>query len=1315
MPLFEYRSEGPIIVSRIFISHSSRDNTWAVAVRQWLIEQQPDLAQDIFLDIDPEIGIHSGQRWKVALRAAVERCEAVVCLVSRHWLASHECEAEYRAAEYLGKRIYCARIEPLDGVHDITREWQRCDLYGDDPVTEVHIDSDREPVTLRTAGLQQLLTGLRAAGIGADHFPWPPLNDPDRAPYRGWNPFEPVDAAVFFGRDEQVLHAIDELRTMRTGGTKSLFVVIGPSGVGKSSFLRAGMIPRLLRDDRHFVVLDTMRPERDAITGVHGLAATLHSTRRRLGLSSTDLGDIKAALAAQDTALLREWLAEIQDAAGQRLLDAEVAAPTLVLPVDQAEELVAADTSPESTTLLDLLSDLLSAPIGERLSLIVVVTIRTDRYEDLKATPQLTSIDTLIFDDLRPMSPDRFRDVIVGPATRAARHLDIAPDLVDRLRTDCRDGADALPLLSLTLANLYEDYGHSGKITLAHYMATGGLDKVVATKINQILSQDPEARHRELELLRRAFIPGLATFAPDGEHPMRRISRWDDLPDAAKPLLDQFVDLRLLVKDHRRTDDGHDETVVEVALESLLRQWDDLAGWLREEADNLRTADNLERSTTEWNRNNRDPAWLLTGARLLDAETLVERPGFRDRLASARPYLAASRQHEDTRRDNELRTAQAHAAALRKRAQTLIVLTTVAAMVAVTAGFFYFRARDAERRATDLADASLAARLVQDAQYQLTTGLDERRGVLEIIAAHELSPETTTTAVLAVQYQMRNVAKITDIPFNSPDPLSISPDGRWIVTGGGEGAVQVWDTNTGAEPRVLHSTGTHSINAAAISPDGHRIVTSDSSGMFIGDSKGVVRVWDTTTGAEPRVLPGTGTVQVDAVAISADGRWVVTGGDEGVRVWETDSASAVPHPPLGTGPVEAVAISADGRWVVTSGDKGGVQVWDRSSADPAPRPLLGTGLVEAVAISADGRWVVTGGDEGGVRVWDTNADADSVAEPPALPGIGPRPVSAVAISPDGHRIVSSDSAGVVRMWGTVSAEAEPRALPDAGSYTIKEVAMSPDGRFIVADNDDGVRVWGPTDAEPRNFSSGSNEPVTAVAISPDGRWIVTGGAKGGVRVWDTDSASAVPDNLPGTGTSSINAVAISPDGQWIVAGDNDDGVRVWGPTTDAEPRNFSNGSNEPITAVAISPDGRWIVTGDYARKVRVGNTTDAELHVLPDPDPATNPEPSAGVGDGADNGRVEAVAISPDGNYIVTGDDAGRVRVWNTNLSRDTVSLAANGGGYIRTYSLDPRGWSINAVSGIGGFAVLPIPNSKPGMEQLCSKLTTTMSKAEWD
>ena len=656
-------------MSRVFLSHSSRDSRQAIAVKKWLTDHEPSLADEIFLDLDPHTGIQPGQRWKEALNQANTRCEAVICLLSKHWLRSHECEVEFRYAENLNKTILCARLERVPHTN-ITSEWQRCDLFPDHgPTTKVDIADGGEPVVVDGAGLQRLLNSLRKLGIGAEHFPWPPPGDDDRAPYRGWDPLDEVDAAVFFGRDAQILRGLDVLRGMRISGVEALFVILGPSGSGKSSFLRVGLIPRLRRDDRRFLPLPIVRPERAVLTGELGLAHAIHRLRTDFGLSQPLLGEIKNACDPAHVERMRGWLDEVRQKARARLLDvpASQPAPTLVLPVDQAEELFNADAGPEAQRFLALLAALVADEARVTPAMIVAVTIRADRYEPLQIAPELAGVHSVVFDDLKPLPPAGYQDVIAGPARRASaagRRLTVEPALVDRLLAETAEGADALPLLALTLERLYHDYGDDGDLTVSEYESMGGMAQVVQTEVDSLLAADPKRRDGQLDTLHDAFIPWLATINPDNDQPMRRLVRWDDLPAASHPLIQAMVEKRLLVKDTR---DG--QVVVEVALESLLRQWRELAAWLRAESQDLKDADTLERAANDWRASARNQSWLLEGTRLAEAETLVAKPGFRDRLNPTREFLQASRRREDDRVAAEKQHQQAELQAARDKQQ----------------------------------------------------------------------------------------------------------------------------------------------------------------------------------------------------------------------------------------------------------------------------------------------------------------------------------------------------------------------------------------------------------------------------------------------------------------------------------------------------------------------------------------------------------------------------------------------------------------------------------------------------------------------
>lgn len=175
-------------MSRIFISHSSKGNRQAIALHQWLIGANSQLDGEIFLDLHGQTGIAAGEKWKDALGASADRCEAVICLLSPNWEASPECWAEFRYAEYIGKRIFTARIS-LSEIRDPTLEWQQVTLVGDGPTTSIDIGDGGEHVEFIDDGLTRLNRGIVAAGIGAKNFSWPPAEDPDRPRTAGGNPW----------------------------------------------------------------------------------------------------------------------------------------------------------------------------------------------------------------------------------------------------------------------------------------------------------------------------------------------------------------------------------------------------------------------------------------------------------------------------------------------------------------------------------------------------------------------------------------------------------------------------------------------------------------------------------------------------------------------------------------------------------------------------------------------------------------------------------------------------------------------------------------------------------------------------------------------------------------------------------------------------------------------------------------------------------------------------------------------------------------------------------------------------------------------
>ncbi len=653
-------------MSRIFLSHSSTNNAEAVALRDWLASN--GWKDEVFLDLDPQRGIAAGERWERALHEAANRCEAVLFLVSTAWLGSPWCRKESILAHRLNKRLFGVLIEdlPVEKLpEELAGTWQIVRLAtGRDHVmlrAVLPITQDEAHVTFSAEGLQRLKHGLEEAGLDAKFFAWPPANDSNRPPYRGLLPLEAEDAGIFLGRDAPIIEALDRLRGLRETTPPRLLVILGASGAGKSSFLRAGLFPRLNRDDRNFLPLPIIRPERAAITGETGLLSSLEGAfaAARLAVTRADLRAVIQAGAIK----LKPLLQALADKATPKAPDggAEPKPPVLILSVDQGEELFLAEAQDETQPFLALLRDLLN---DDAPAIIAVFTIRSDNYERLQLAKELQGVRQDML-SLPPMPKGSYAEVVKGPALRlegTARALKIEDGLVDALLADIEAGGakDALPLLAFTLERLYGEYHAGGTLKLSQYNDLGRVKGSIEAAVERALTAAdadpaiPRDRAARLALLRRGLIPWLAGIDPDTGAPRRRVARLSEIPAEARPLIQHLVEQRLLATDVNK-DTG--EATIEPAHEALLRQWGLLGGWLTEDAALLAVLEGVKRASRDWAANNRSRAWLAHATdRLAAAEQLTARPDLAANLEPTdRAYLAACRKAEaDLRRGKRL-------------------------------------------------------------------------------------------------------------------------------------------------------------------------------------------------------------------------------------------------------------------------------------------------------------------------------------------------------------------------------------------------------------------------------------------------------------------------------------------------------------------------------------------------------------------------------------------------------------------------------------------------------------------------------------
>ncbi|MFN7307476.1 MAG: hypothetical protein ACK5TQ_13015, partial [Acetobacteraceae bacterium] len=664
-------------------------------------------------------------------------------LLSKRWFASGWCRREFELALRLGKRVFGVVIDATR-TEDIPPEyrdtWQLTRLSGgqDGQLFPVRLPPDgvEAHVVFSREGLQRLRRGLQSAGLDPRHFDWPPPNDPDRPPYRGLRPLEAADAGIFFGREAPLIDALDQLRGLRDRAAPRLFVVLGASGAGKSSFLRAGLLPRLARDDRHWRALPPIRPQGAVLDGEQGLVAALHRAFIELGRPRARPA---LAIAANTPDGLMALLAELTAAATPPTLPGEAPAvpPTILLAVDQAEELFQADGAAQSRAFLELLAAIAQA---ETPGVLVLFTIRTDLYGPLQEAAALAGLRQQTF-PLPPLHPTSYPTIIEGPARRleGPRALAVPAKLTQDLAgVAAAGGGDALPLLAFTLETLWHDHGATGRLAPEGYDASAGFAEAISAAVLRAITAAvragvaPAEEAARLALLRRGLIPWLAGIDPATNAPRRRRARLSDIPAEARGLIEHLVEARLLSADTNAAG----EPVLEPAHDALLRRWGVLHGWLEEDAALLAALEAVQEAARDWDANARDAAWLAHRAgRLESAEALRARDDLWAGLGTAeRAYLGACRAAEDAARDRELAAARELAETERrgrKRAMVGLAAASLAALVAIGAGGWAWHQQGVAEQQRTRAETGFAA--ARDAAnslvFELAAGLRNREGM----------------------------------------------------------------------------------------------------------------------------------------------------------------------------------------------------------------------------------------------------------------------------------------------------------------------------------------------------------------------------------------------------------------------------------------------------------------------------------------------------------------------------------------------------------------------------------------------------------
>ncbi len=1112
-------------------------------------------------------------------------------------------------------------------------------------------------------------------------------------PYLGLDAFSEDDADRFFGRETLVSELVVRVKESR-------FVVIaGPSGSGKSSLVRAGLIHTLKQSalpssDRWLYA--TLTPSRDPI---ESLALALARMAK-----SPDAGDYVRAHKTEAGALHKFAESVLSERQDQRA----------VIFVDQFEEVFTqVSKEDERVAFLDMLTH---AATRENGRVTVLFAMRSDFVSNCATYPPLNALLNQQFIQVGAMQRDELVSAIARPALHVGLRID--PDLVAQIVNDMQDEPGALPLMQFALKDLFDAQQAKGGVialTLTDYLARGGLRKALERHADAAFARLSESEQQ----LAHTIFSGLIEIGR-GTQDTRRTTAFNELVPMnvsavqVEAVIQKLADARLIT-----TGEQGDKDTVTISHERLIGAWPWLQRLVNENREVIALQNQIAEDAQEWADNQRETSYLYAGARLVTAQ---EQLGAKKIVLSglAHAFVIASvaaeeaeRQQEEARRQKELDDArrlaesekqraeeQARSAArLRRRAVYLIGALGIALGLGLLAGVFGVQSSqnaDAANRnaATAEAASTLAVANASTAQAARAQALMEAniRATAES-NANQQRDEARRQAQIALSRQLasQSISKI-DTKFDLALLLAVESTRAADTFEARNTLITELESHAGLISLVRgHRNWVESV---AFSPDSKLLATGSGDNTII--------LWDVSDPASPVQLgaPLNGhTAWVNSVAFSPDGKLLASGSDDKtIILWDvSDPASPVQlGAPLSghTDWVNSVVFSPDGKLLASGSDDKTIILWDVS--DPASPvqsgvPLDGhTDRVNSVAFSHDGKLLASGSDDKTIILWDVSNPASPIQLGAPLSGHTDW-VKSVAFGPQGWMLASSSCGkrdvntlcvqGEIMLWG-ISNPQRPVGLHLLTGHTgwVDSIAFSPDGNTLASGSDDETMIlWDvlvPQAAEALGTPlKGHNNGVLSVAFSPDGKMVASGSCgerapdngciQGGIILWAASNPpSALQLSMPfNSDNKAVSSVAFSPDGQTLASGNGDATISLWDVSNPKLPVQWGpslSGHSGRVWHMAFSSDGKTLTSSSCKKVDTATSCTQGEIIRWDVSNPKSPLQLSAPLSGQIDD--LSLTAIGPDGKTLASGNDDGTIFLWDISIPKlplllDTLRL----------------------------------------------------------
>jgi WD40 repeat protein len=1066
-------------------------------------------------------------------------------------------------------------------------------------------------------------------------------------PYRGLVPFTEADAHVFYGRQRDTARLVSTLAAHLAGS--ALVVVTGASGAGKTSLLRAGLLPAIGRGGLSESARDWPRrlieeTTRSPLSQLAVLLATM------AGLDVTGVLHSLAAAPEQAHLLVRQ---AVEADADRRGLDPVAAANCrLLLVIDQFEQIFTvtggADegaAASERAAFIAALHAAATTPCGGGgvPAALVVIAVRGDFTDRCANYPALaTALEDSQF-VVGPMTETDLRLAITGPASAAG--LDLEAGLADTILSELRSGggydAGALPLVSQIMLAIWE-HRDGGRLTLRGYAQTNGVVDAVASSAEAAYASLGQAAQH---LVRQVFQQ-LVSVSATGELARRPASRADfhgvrDTQQGSEigQVLDAFARQRLIVIDAATVQIGHD---------ILLAAWPRLRAWLEPDLTGHALRSQLRDAADEWARHDHASAYLYRGEHLAAVTQARSRWD-----ASPERYPALT--ETSARFLHASNAAQTRGARIRRALfiamASLLVIATIASVVAQRNSGIAASARD---NAIQQLDGATSGQLAT--QSELIGDDDPVIARLLAVAAWRIDHRSADADYAILDASMLPGVRVLPAVGSTVYAVAYSPDGKTLASGEGDGTIRLWNVSTGQQIGKALTGHAGKASSVAFSPGGTLLAA--------GYSDGTIQLWDVATG-RPAGAPITcGKGAVNTVAFGPGGKILASGSDDdAVQLWNVATGLQIGHTfTAQAGQVSAVAFSPDGKILASGNQDGTIRLWDVATGQQIRGPLTsGAGPVNSVAFNPDGQTIASGSN-GTAQLWNT-ATGQLIKN---LPDGDEKPVDSVAFSPDGKILASGSNDETIRLWDVQDGQQTGPSLTGHTGW-VKTVAFSPDGTTLASGStDQTIRLWNAASGQPMtSLLTGDAEPVNSVTFSPDGKILASGGADGTIRLWN--AAAGRPAGKPLNGRAgAVSSVAFSPDGKTLAAGYADGTVLLWNAASGKPIGRPLASDGGPVSSVAFSSDGKILASGNTGGTIQLWDATTGQ----PIEEPIT-----------ADSGTVSSLAFSPGSEILASGNADNTIQLWNVDTRRQ-VRAALTGSSYaITSVAFSPDGKKLASSS----------------------------------